>query len=129
MRSRDKTWVGIMLTLCGPVLKRKKTLTFGDDELSVEVQHSGPLQEYIPLPVGKDERLELKADETTLTGAGKVFVVKFDAGISTETIETGLTASPRRVVTLCLKSRNSLKYQFDFSGMGGVKRLSHQSVR
>jgi hypothetical protein len=97
----------------------EKTLTFGDNQLSVDVQHSGPLQEYIPLLLGKDDRLNLKSGEATLTRAGKIFVIKFDAGISAETVETGLTVGARRVVTLSLRSRNSLRYRMDFSGMGG----------
>jgi hypothetical protein len=93
-----------------------KTITFGD-QVIIEVHHSGPLRENIPLLVGPDDKLEVKPGEILLTRAGKNFAIRFDSQMKTTTVETGLKVGPRRVVTVQLQSLNDLSYRFDFSSL------------
>lgn len=93
------------------------TITFGDKKLTVEVHHSGLLQENIPLLVGKSDTLTIQRGEVRLTRAGRIFSIKFDPQIAATTLETGLAVGPRRVVTVRLKSQNNLSYWLDFSGI------------
>jgi hypothetical protein len=95
----------------------EKAISFGDHEIAVEVHHSGRLQENIPLLVQPDDKLTVKAGEVTLTRAGKVFSIKFDPQTTATTIDTGLKAGPRRVVTVQLRSQDNLSYRFDFSAL------------
>jgi hypothetical protein len=95
----------------------EKTITFGDGEIVVDAHHSGRLQENIPLLVGPDDKLTVKAGEVVLTRAGKVFSIKFDPQTNATTIDTGLKVGPRRVVTVQLRSQNTLSYRFDFSAL------------
>ncbi len=95
----------------------EKTLAFGDQTLTVEVHHSGPLQENLPLLVGKNDALTIQPGEVKMTRAGRVFSIKFDPQIAATILETGLAVGPRRVVTVRLKSQNNLSYWLDFSGM------------
>jgi hypothetical protein len=93
-----------------------KTITFGD-QVIIEVHHSGPLRENIPLLVGPDDKLEVKPGEILLTRAGKTFAIRFDSQMKTATVETGLKVGPRRVVTVQLQSLNDLSYRLDFSSL------------
>jgi hypothetical protein len=95
-----------------------KTLTFEDQGITVEVDHRGLLTEQIPLLVGKEDRLSVKLGEITLMRAGKVFSIKFDPEAQAESTETGMVVGKHRVVVVRLKSRNSLTYRMEFSGMG-----------
>jgi hypothetical protein len=95
-----------------------KTLTFEDQQLVVEVNHRGLLSEQIPLLVGKEDALSVKPGEVTLVRDGKVFTIKFDPQAQAEGIETGMIVGKRRVVTVRLKTQNSLTYRMNFSGMG-----------
>jgi hypothetical protein len=95
----------------------EKTITFGDREIVVDVHHSGRLQENIPLLVGVDDKLTVKAGEVVLTRAGKVFSIKFDPQTNATTVDTGLKVGPRRVVTVQLRSQDNLSYRFDFSAL------------
>ncbi len=69
------------------------------------MHHSGRLQENIPLLVGLVDKLIVKAAEVTLTRAGKLFSIKFDPQTTATTVDTGLKAGPRRVVTVQLRSK------------------------
>ena len=95
----------------------EKNITFSDSEVVVDVHHSGRLQENIPLLVGLDDKLTVKAGEVALTRAGKIFSIRFDPQANATTVDTGLKVGPRRVVTVQLRSQNSLSYRFDFSAL------------
>ena len=99
-----------------------KTLTFAQDQITVDVQHSGRLREQIPLLVGKDDKLTIGIGKVTLARGGNVFSIIFDPKVSAESIETELRAGPRRVVVLNLRAMNSLLYELKFSlSEGGPK--------
>jgi hypothetical protein len=91
-----------------------KTITFDEQKLTVEVHHSGQLQENIPLLVGKSDTITIQPGEVRLTRAGRVFSIKFDPQIAATTLETGLVVGPYRVVTIRLKSQNNLSYWLVF---------------
>ena len=106
---------GILSVKCRFSDQGDKTITFRDQELMVEVHHSGPLRENIPLLVGPDDTVANKAGEIVLTRAGRRFLIMFDSDTKATTVETGLKVGPRRVVAVQLRSLNSLSYRFDFS--------------
>ena len=92
----------------------EKILTFAPRQLTVEIDHSGPLREQIPLLVGIDDKLELAPGKVALTRGSKTFSITFDPQVQAEKIETELTVGPRKVVTVSLHSRNSLTYRMGF---------------
>jgi hypothetical protein len=91
----------------------EKTLTFNDRQLTVEIQHSGPFREQIPLLIGKGDSLEIGPAEVRLVRQDKSLAITFDQA-KVDTIETGLMVGPRRVVTLSLQTQNRLTYSFKF---------------
>ena len=48
---------GILTVKYGFTDQGEKTLTFAEDQITVDVQHSGPLREQIPLLVGENDKL------------------------------------------------------------------------
>jgi hypothetical protein len=94
-----------------------KTITFRDREMIVEVHHSGPLRENIPLLVGIDDKLAVTPGEVLLSRAGKQFAIRFNPETKATTVETGLKVGPRRVVTIQLRSLNDLSYRLDCSSL------------
>ncbi len=102
-----------------------KTLTFAKDQITVDVQHSGPLREQIPLLVAESDKLKVEPGKVTLTRGGHMFSILFDPKVSAESIETDLRVGPRRVVVMQLQTRDSLHYRMRFSlECGGLAPLS-----
>jgi hypothetical protein len=95
----------------------EKILTFGEQGLTVFVDHSSPFREQIPLLVGNDDKLKVVSGELTLVRGGRALSIKFDPQAQFETIETGLKVGARRVVTLVLRTRNMLTYRMTFSNV------------
>jgi len=92
----------------------EKILKFAGCQLTVQIQHSGPFREQIPLLVGENDVLKVNAGLVALTRGPRVFSITFDPQVRAETQETGLKVGPRRVVTLTVQTRNDLKYVLSF---------------
>ena len=75
------------------------------------------LDKLVPLLVGPNDKLIVKAGEVTLMRTGKVFSIKFDPQANATTVDTGLKVGPRRVITVQLRSQSNLSYRFDFSAL------------
>jgi hypothetical protein len=92
----------------------EKMLAFSEQQITVQVQHSGLFREQIPLLVGETDTLKVDSGQVTLTRGGRVFLIKFDPHVKAETVKTELKVGQRRVVTLSLQTRNDLSYVFSF---------------
>ena len=105
---------GVLTVRYGFTDQGEKTLTFAENDITVDIQHSGALREQIPLLVGGKDRLEVASGKVTLTRGGKMFSIIFDPKVSAESIETEVRVGPRRVVVLHLKTSDSLTYRMSF---------------
>ena len=92
----------------------EKTLTFGPSNVSIDIQRSGAIREQIPLLVGANDDLKVTAQEIQLKRGAGMFLIRLDPQTMAETIETDLRVGERRVVTLLLRSANSLNYRISF---------------
>jgi len=92
----------------------EKILTFGRQQMTVEIQHSGPLREQIPLLIRKDDTLKVAPGEVTVRRGRRIVSITFDPQVQIETADTGLLVGPSRVVIVNLQSRNSLVYALNF---------------
>ena len=100
----------------------EKLLTFAPGELIVEVNHTGLLREQIPLLLGVGDEIHMAPGKITLSRARNTFSIAFDPQVSVEKIETDLKVGPRRVVTVTLQSRGSLKYRMGFRVQGPMSK-------
>jgi hypothetical protein len=105
----------------GPLLIRygfpdqgEKTISFGSSNISVDIQRSGTIREQIPLLVGSRDELKVDAQEIKLKRGAAMFLIRLDSETKGELIETDLRVGQRRVVTLLLRSTNSLRYTMSF---------------
>lgn len=92
----------------------EKTITFGSSNISVDVQRSGTIREQIPLLVGPRDVLKIGAQEIKLKRGAAIFLIRLDSQTKGEPIETDLRVAQRRVVTVVLRSTNSLRYTMSF---------------
>ena len=92
----------------------EKTLKFGKRQFTVQVLHSGPFREQIPLLVGDADMLKVSSGRVTLTRGSNVFSIIYNPDVRVETIETQLKVGTRRVVTLSLQTRGELTYVLSF---------------
>ena len=92
----------------------EKILRFAPDGITVEVDHSGPLREQIPLLVGAGDRVEIVPGKVTLTRGPNAFSITFDKQVEVEKVETDLKVGPRKVVTVSLQTRDTLTYRLAF---------------
>ena len=105
----------------GPLLIRygfpdqgEKSITFGSSNIAVDIQRSGTIREQIPLLVGPRDELKLDSQEIKLKRGAAMFWIRLGAETQGELIETDLRVGQRRVVTLLLRSTNSLRYTMSF---------------
>ena len=92
----------------------EKTITFGSSNISVEIHRSGAIREQIPFLVGPRDELKVEAQEIKLRRGAAMFSIRLDSETKAEPIETDLRVGQRRVVTLLLRSTNSLRYTMSF---------------
>ena len=108
----------------GPLLIRygfpdqgEKTITFGSSSISVNIERSGMIREQIPLLVGPGEELKIDPQEIKLKRGAAMFLIKLDAETKAEIVETDLRVGARRIITLLLRSTNSMRYTMGFGSV------------
>jgi hypothetical protein len=105
---------GVLTVSYGFPDQGEKTLNFGRSGVKVDIRHSGPIREQIPLLVAEGDDLKVAANQVELKRGSRSFVIRLQSEAKAETIETGLRVGPRRVVTILLSSTNELNYTLSF---------------
>ncbi len=104
------------LTISYPLGKTgRKTLTFGEDHIAVDVRHAGAFTEQLPLLLARGAKLRLEKGVAKLNGAGSELTVRAEPAGQVGTKELDAVVAGKRVVALRLQAVDTLSYRIDLA--------------
>lgn len=92
----------------------KKTVTFGDDAITVVVQHAGAFTEVLPLLSATPGDVEASAEGVTVRNNGATMTVHF-ATAATPDLRPGPLVGPLGITTARVKAKDTLTYTIRFN--------------
>ena len=95
--------------------KGKKSLSFRDDRIDIDVKHTGIFREHIPLLFSPGDNIEIRKGKLTLKKDGLVIQIVFSSAAKSNIIETNAMSGTQRVLVLVVESTDRLNYSIQIS--------------
>jgi len=93
----------------------RKTLTFGEDHIAVDVRHAGAFTEQVPLLLARGAKLRLEKGAAKLSGAGSELAVRAEPAGQADTKELDTVVAGKRIVVLRLPAADRLSYRIELA--------------
>ena len=92
-----------------------KTISYGEEDISVAVNHQGGFAEQIPLMVASDDIVTIVDGSLSLVRGNVILEIDFDESIEVELIEKDFRIYDKTLKMLTLETSDSLNYTISLS--------------